>query len=84
MRLRSKILSWGKYPGLSEWPSVITRVLQMGQHYLAAKNQRETAVRERLDGPLLVLMRTKRMVKAGKVKETDPSTEPPEGALSTP
>lgn len=34
--------------------------------------------------PLLVLMRTKRMVEAGKVKETNPSTEPPEGALSTP
>lgn len=37
-----------------------------------------------VDAPLLVLMRTKRMVETGKVEETDPSTETPEGALSTP
>lgn len=51
MWLRSRILNWGEYSGLSEWPSVITRVLQMGQPYLAAKNQRETAVAEDLMPP---------------------------------
>lgn len=49
MWLRSKILSWGEYSGLNEWPIVITRVLQMRQLYLAAQNQRATAVGEGLE-----------------------------------